>query len=128
MRYNTAMQRYFKYFTPLLLGAPFVAHAQGLQDFLRSFSTFLSIRIIPFLIGLAFLFFAYNAIRYFVVQGSSEDGREKAKALALYSVLAIVFIIIFWGIINLLVNSLGFAGGRGVDPYNDSDYINPTPG
>lgn len=86
---------------------PLVASAQSVQEFLTNFMLFSSNYVIPFLIGIAFVFFVFNAIRFFVIGGSNEEGKEKAKALAIYGVSAFVLIIIFWGIINLLTSSLG---------------------
>lgn len=63
--------------------------------------------LIPFLLGLAFLFVVINAIRFFVFEGATDDGQKKAKALAVYGVAAFVVIIIFWGVVNLLSSSLG---------------------
>lgn len=79
----------------------------GLEQYVSNFVTFVNNLVIPFLIGLAFLFFVINAFRFFVVGGANADGREKARSLAVYGILAFVLIIVFWGIINLLSSSLG---------------------
>jgi len=102
-----------------LLVLPVVSHAQSLQDLVKNTTSFLGEIVIPFLIGIAFLAFVYNVIRFFVLGSTSEEGREKAKALAIYSVLAFTLIIIFWGIINLLTSSIG------LDDKNQpgSDYV-----
>ena len=76
-----------------------------LQTFIVNFASFLNI-VVQFLLGLAFALFVINAIRFFVFQGSNEDGRDKAKNLAIYGVAAFVIIVIFWGIINLLAGSI----------------------
>ncbi len=81
--------------------------------------TFLSDTVIPFLLGIAFLFMVINGVRYFILGSTSEDGRDKAKALAIYGVLAFVIIIIFWGIVNLLVDSIGLGG----ETQPDQDYV-----
>lgn len=92
----------------LLAVAPELVFAQGtVQKLLVNIPAFFNTVLIPFLFGLAFLFFVINVIRYFVAGGSSEDGRENAKNLIIYSVAAIVFLIIFWGIVNLLSTSIG---------------------
>lgn len=112
-----------KKYTPflfLLSLSPFIAHAASLQTFIVGVTKFLSDVLIPFILGIAFLFFVVNAVRYFVVESSSEDGREKAKALTIYSVSAFVLIIIFWGIINLLSISIGLEG----ETQPGQDYIN----
>ena len=97
----------------------------GLQNFFKNLLAFINDKLIPFMIGVAFLFFVINAIRYFVIEGAEEDGREKAKNLALYSVLAFFTMIVFWGAVNLLASSTGLNGKAAPVP----DYIekNPTP-
>ncbi|MEK7639456.1 MAG: hypothetical protein AAB388_04825 [Patescibacteria group bacterium] len=87
---------------------PNVIFAQAsLQAFAVNIVLFINNVVIYFLLGLAFLMFVINAIRYFVLGSTSEEGREKAKNLALYSIIAFVIIIIFWGIVNLFVVTLG---------------------
>lgn len=111
--------------TPLITLA---AGATGLQGYLTNVPLFIGKVLIPFLFGIAFLLFVINVIRYFVIEGSNEQGREKAKALATYSVAAFVFLIIFWGIVNMLTTSTGLSGAQLPVP----DYIenqafnNPT--
>lgn len=103
---------------------PVFAHAQTLQLFLGNIIPVINSTIIPFLFGIAFLIFAINVIRFFVIGGSSEDSQEKAKALAMYGVLAFVLIIVFWGVVNLLASSLGLEGEAPVT----SDYIDRSSG
>jgi succinate dehydrogenase/fumarate reductase cytochrome b subunit len=98
---------------------PTLTFAQGLQTYIGDVVTFIGNYVIPFLLGLAFVFFVINVIRFFVIESTSEDGREKAKALAIYSVLAFLIIIIFWGIVNLLAGSFGLSGGTAPT----SDYM-----
>ena len=97
-------------FAAAIVVAPAYAHAQGLQGFLTNFTVFVGGVLIPFLFGIAFLFFIINAVRFFVLESSNEDGREKARKLVTFSVLAFVFLVIFWGLINLLASSLNLDG------------------
>ena len=106
-----------KYF-PFLISAlvliaifPTIVFAQNLQLFILDVMDFINFVLIPFLFGIAFLIFVVNVIRYFVIESNNQEGREKAKNVAYYSVLAFVFIIIFWGIVNTLTYSLGLGGG-----------------
>ena len=94
-----------------------------LQSYLYQLPIFFSNVIIPFLLGVAFLIFVINVVRYFVFQGSEEDGREAARAQALYSIAAFVVLAIFWGIVILLTNSFGF--GRQTVPC--PDYLQGAP-
>ncbi len=113
------MKSYVTLFSALLLLLPIITFAQGLQGYIGSILTFINTVLVPFLLGIAFLIFAINVIRFFVLEGSREDGREKAKALALYSVMAIVIIVVFWGVINVLSSGTGLAG----EDSPISDYV-----
>jgi hypothetical protein len=81
----------------------------GLEQYIIAFVTFTNNIVIPFLLGMAFLFLVINVFRFFIIGGANTDSQEKARALALYGVGAFVLIIIFWGIINILTSSLGLA-------------------
>ena len=99
---------------------PVFAYAQtSLQTVFKNLGLFINSTIIPFILGLAFLLFVINAFRYFILGGDSDESREKAKSLALYSVLAFFVIIIFWGVINLLASSTGLEGKTAPVP----DYV-----
>ena len=69
--------------------------------------TFISDFIIPALFTIAFLAFVWNLVQYAIFQGTSQEGREKAKSLMLWSIIAFVVMISLWGIVNLLVDGLG---------------------
>jgi hypothetical protein len=112
---------------------PAVASAQvfftgnpSIQDFFANLLDFINSTLIPFLFGLAFLLFAFNVIKYFVVGGGNKDAQEDAKNIALYSIGAFVFLIIFWGIVNLLVDSIGVGPANCTQPTTDY-YNGPTP-
>ncbi|MCA9367960.1 hypothetical protein KC887_06915 [Candidatus Kaiserbacteria bacterium] len=79
------------------------------QTYITTFVSFLAV-IVQFLVGIAFLFFVFNAIRFFVAGAGNDDARARARSLATYGVLAFVVLLIFWGVVNLLTDSLGLAG------------------
>jgi succinate dehydrogenase/fumarate reductase cytochrome b subunit len=128
-----------KYIFPalLILLAPNLALAQSsLQNALSGALTFIDGVLIPFLFGVAFLFFIVNIVRYLVLDGGNEDARDNAKNLALYGFGAFVFLIIFWGIVNLVVDSLGlncgairpdYLGQSTSAPCRSSGLINKAP-
>lgn len=78
--------------------------------------------LIPFVLGIAFLLFIVNVIRFFVVGGSNDEGKENAKSLALYSIGAFVFILAFWGLINIIASGIGL-NGEPCAADKTSDYI-----
>jgi len=112
---------------PALISAsallPVVASAASVQETIGHVLTFSNQTLIPFLLGIAFLFVVINIIRFFVIGGASEDGQKKGKSLALYGVLAFVFIVIFWGAVNFLSNSIGLGGEKAPTP----DYMEAYP-
>ncbi len=91
---------------------PGVATAQtgSAQALLGGIGDFINGVLIPLLLGIAFLFFVINAVRFFVIGGSSDEGQESAKNLALYGIATFVFILSFWGIVNVLGSGLGTTG------------------
>ncbi len=86
--------------------------------------TFLNNVIIPFLFGLALLFFIWNAFRWLILGGGDKDAKDNARQLALYGIGAFVFLVSLWGIVNMLVNGLGLGGVDQVIP----DYRTNMPG
>jgi hypothetical protein len=88
----------------------------NIQAFLTSILTFLNTIILPFLIALAFLFFIWNATRYFIIGGGSEESQQKAKILAFWGIAAFVLIVSLWGIVNLIVGGLGFGTSTVIFP------------
>ena len=98
--------RYILTFAFLIL--PTLAQAaSSVQKAVPSILKFFNTSVIPFLIGIGFLFFVINVVRYFIIGGTTDDGKKKAKNLAIYSVAALVVLTIFWGLVNVIANSLG---------------------
>lgn len=98
------------------------AATASLQNLLKNIPEFINKELIPFLIGIAFLTLIYNVVRYFVVEGGNENARENAKNIALYSTFAFVFLIIFAGIVNMLVDSSGLQTNKAPCPDYNKNY------
>jgi fatty acid desaturase len=110
----------------VILLIPEVTLAQSsLQNALSGLLIFINSALIPFLFGVAFLFFVFNIVRYLVLDGGNEEARENAKSLAIYGFGAFVFLIIFWGIVNLVVDSLGLNCGAIQPDYLGGDTSAP---
>lgn len=80
---------------------------QSLFDYVILIPQFLSEVVIPFLLGIAFLIFVINMVRYFIIGGHDEANHTKARAQVIYSLAAFILIFIFWGVIEMLTLSLG---------------------
>lgn len=91
----------------------------ALQYYLADIVWFINTAIIPLLIAVAFLFFIFNVVRFFIASADSPRGRESAQMLALYGLGAFVILFAFWGIIGFLAGGLGLYDTRPVCP----DYL-----
>jgi succinate dehydrogenase/fumarate reductase cytochrome b subunit len=91
----------------LLAFSPVVASAQTIQSLLFSFTTFVGNTLVPFVFGLAFLFFLVNAVRYFIIEAANEDGRKKARQLAIWGILAFIIMLSIWSIVGFIMSDLG---------------------
>lgn len=115
-----------------LVLAPSLTLAQSqegsLQGLIAGIGGFINEVLIPFILGLAFLVFAVNAIRFFVIGGNNTEGQENARNLALYGVGAFVMILSLWGLVNLLANGIGLNEGPCINGDTiQSDYIDTNP-
>ena len=93
-----------------ILVTPHLGHAQttgSLQGLIAGTLGFLDAVIIPVILGIAFLMIVWNVLRFFVIGADNEESQQNAKNLALYSVLAFVLILSFWGIVAILTNGIG---------------------
>ena len=101
-----------------LLMLPMVASAQltsqgGSNPFgelLRNILEFSNNVLIPFIIGIGFLFFVFGMFQYFILGGSNDESREKGRKLMVSATFAFVIIIVFFGFINLITTSTGLEG------------------
>lgn len=102
--------------TPFAL--PFVASAQlatqggggQFETLLENILDFTNDVLIPFIIGIGFLVFVWGMFQYFIAGGANDEAKEKGKSLMIYATLGFVLIIVFWGVINLLTDSIGLGG------------------
>ena len=112
----------------LLFPALTFAQSEGsLQLLLVGIGGFINQIVIPFTLGVAFLIFIINAVRFFIIDGSNTEGHENARNLALYGIGAFVLILSLWGMVNILANGFGLNEGNCIDGDTiQSDYIKST--
>ncbi len=114
------MNKIFSFLFAFAIMVPFVAGAAGqgilggetgtnndLGMFLENVLTFVNEIIIPFILGIGFLFFVWGMFQYFIRGGHSDEAKESGKSLIVYALAGFVLIFAFWGIINLLVGAVG---------------------
>jgi hypothetical protein len=98
-----------------LLALPMLASAQlatgndagQFQTFVENLTSFIAGVAIPFLMSLAFLAFVWGMFQFFIAGGADEEKREKGKSLMIYATLGFVMIVLLYGIVNFIDDSLG---------------------
>jgi len=81
---------------------------EPLAQFFFSILTFIEAALVPLIFSLAFIFFLWGVFRYFITGANDEEKRKEGKSFVLWSLIGLVLMFSLWGIVNLLVNSLGF--------------------
>lgn len=101
-----------------------------LQWYIYAIGEFINDTLIPLILAVALLVFLFNTARYFIISGSEEGSRARARQLALYAIFAFVLIVSIWGIVNMIVGGLRLNyDGPVVPDYieEDSSWKNPSP-
>ena len=96
---------------------PLVTFAQSFDtdnefsNFFEAVTSFIQDIIIPLLVALAFFVFLWGLVQFFV-NSNNESKRDDGKGLMLWGIVGFVIIVSVWGIVALIANGLGFAGGN----------------
>lgn len=106
---------------------PAVAAAQSLLEWLPGLLGLINSVVIPLLLAVAFLVFIWNAFRFFIFEGHSEEGRGKAKQLMIWGIAAFVTVAVLVGVVRLLTSTFGLGGQNVVCPDYDSNCKTQTP-
>jgi|CXWL01.1.fsa_nt_gi hypothetical protein len=64
--------------------------------------------LVPLIFAIAFVVFLWGIYEYFILGGANEEKRKEGGKLAMAGIIGFVIMIAVWGIVGLLVNSLGF--------------------
>ena len=65
--------------------------------------------IVPLIFALAFAVFIWGILNYFIFSGADEGKRAEGRQFALWGILGIVIFFSVWGLVNLLLSTLGIA-------------------
>ena len=69
--------------------------------------------IVPVLFAVAFIVFLWGAFTTFILGAGSEDAKDKGKSLMLYSLIGFFVMVSIWGVVNILVGTVGFGNNTG---------------
>lgn len=88
---------------------PLTVHAQSFKELTDDLVAFVNGSIVPLIYAIAFLIFMIGMLRYFFLE-QGEEGREKGKQLMMWGIIGFVVMFSVWGIVRLLLTTLGAAG------------------
>ncbi len=65
--------------------------------------------ILPVIVAFMFVIFVWGIVKYFFLNVDDEKARESGRQFALWSVLGLVVLFSVWGLVNILLSTLGIA-------------------
>ena len=64
--------------------------------------------IVPVIFALAFVVFLWGVVRYFFINNGGDEGKiAEGKQFVLWGILGMVVLFSVWGLVNLLLSTLG---------------------
>lgn len=65
--------------------------------------------VVPTIFTLAFIVFIWGVVNYFFIHGGEEAKREEGRVFILWGIIGMVVLFSVWGIVNILLSTLGIA-------------------
>ena len=69
----------------------------------------LSLVVVPVIFALAFLVFIWGVVKHFFLHPGDETKRAEGRQFVLWGILGMVVLFSVWGLVNLLLSTLGIA-------------------
>lgn len=63
--------------------------------------------IVPLIFALAFLVFVWGVVKYIFLHGGEDKERQAGRQFMLWGVLGLVILFSVWGLVNILLSTLG---------------------
>jgi hypothetical protein len=64
--------------------------------------------VVPVIFALTFLVFVYGVVNFFFLSQGSEEGLIRGRQTIFWGILGMVLLFSVWGVLNLLLSTLGF--------------------
>ena len=69
--------------------------------------------VIPILITLAVIYFFWGLGKY-ILNVDSEEGKEQAKSIMIWGIIALFVMVSVWGLVNLIGNTFDIQSGNSI--------------
>lgn len=77
------------------------------EKILTAITAFIDV-LVPVIFAIALVVFLWGVFKYFIQGGASEEARDSGKQLVMWSIIGFTLMVTVWGIVNVLVTTLGF--------------------
>lgn len=67
--------------------------------------------LVPVLLAIAFITFLWGVYKYFILGANDEKSLADGRQFVFYGIMGFAIIISVWGLVNLVVETLGFTTG-----------------
>lgn len=65
--------------------------------------------VVPTIFALAFLVFVWGVVNYFFFSSGDDKKRAEGRAFVLWGILGMVVLFSVWGLVNIVLSTLGIA-------------------
>lgn len=79
-----------------------------LTKVIGSVITFINNVAVPLVFAVAFIVFLFGVFRYYIAGGANPEKRAQGTQLIMYSIIGFAVMIVVWGLVNIVVGTLGF--------------------
>lgn len=87
----------------------------NLGEFFNNIIEIVDVWLVQLVFTLAFLSFFWGVYKYFFQGASDEKERQKGRQFVIYGILGFVIMLSVWGIVNLVMGTLGLEDGTRPD-------------
>lgn len=88
-----------------------------LQGYATSIIDIINGLIVPVLLAIAFLFFIWGVVNYFIFGAANDKKREEGRNFILWSIIGFVVIFSVWGLVGLVGSTFSLSPGGSAPSY-----------
>ena len=100
-------------------------NVSALQPYKEGIINIINQILVPVLFAVAFIVFLYGVYKYFILGADSDTERETGRQFVLWGIIGFVVILSVWGIVNLVMSTLGLSPNTTAPP---APTFNPATG
>ena len=84
--------------------------------------------LVPVLMAVAFIVFLWGIYKYFILGAANESEKGDGRKFAMWGIIGFVIIVSLWGLVNLVMGTLGLSAGTAPPPptFNPGGGGSPT--